>query len=73
VPGAASAGVADVLDAVAADGLTVHVKISDLPVMSPNPLPLHRRCGRDRLENKLGLASIQPRHPAATILPSLDC
>jgi hypothetical protein len=36
------------------DGLTVHVKIGDPPVTRPNPLPLHRRCGRDRLESKLG-------------------
>jgi beta-phosphoglucomutase-like phosphatase (HAD superfamily) len=40
---------------VAVDGLTVHVKIGELPVTRPYPLPLHRRCGRDRLESKLGI------------------
>ncbi len=62
------------MDAVAVDGLTVHVKIGELPVTRPNPLPLQRRCGRDRLENKLGVtASVLVRKARRIKLQRQSC
>jgi predicted acetyltransferase len=52
------------------DGLTVHVKIGDPPVTRSNPLPLHRGCGGDRLENTLGSTAMHLVRPTAEHLSS---